>query len=47
MHCGKGILKTEVDYKRIFGQQKNDYGDYDIIYYAKEIKELFVIDGYS
>ena len=45
MHCGKGILKTEVDYKRIFGQQKNDYGDYDIIYYAKEIKELFVIEA--
>ncbi len=44
-HYGKGFLEIEVDYERIFGKQETNYGDYDIIYYAERINELFIIES--
>lgn len=34
-----------VDFKRIFGEKEDDYGDYDIVFYSSEIKELFLIEA--
>lgn len=34
-----------VNYKRIFGQQDIDYGDYDVIFYSANKKELFLIES--
>lgn len=34
-----------VNYKRIFGIQEVDYGDYDIVFYSAERKELFLIES--
>lgn len=34
-----------VDYQRIFGQKENNYGDYDIVFYVADKKELFLIES--
>ena len=34
-----------VNYKRIFGQQEIDYGDYDVVFYSYSTKELFLIES--
>ena len=34
-----------VDYKRIFGSQPIDYGDYDTIFYSKQEQELYLIES--
>lgn len=36
---------TDVEYDRIFGSRGIDYGDYDIVFYAKKQKELFLIES--
>lgn len=35
----------DVDYQRIFGKKDKNYGDYDIVFYSKEKKELFLIES--
>lgn len=35
----------DVDYQRIFGPKDKNYGDYDIVFYAAEKKELFLIES--
>ena len=34
-----------VDYQRIFGQKEKNYGDYDIVFYVADKKELFLIES--
>ena len=34
-----------VDYKRIFGSQPIDYGDYDIVFYSQKEQELYLIES--
>lgn len=41
----ENLCEIDVDYKRIFGQKDMDYGDYDVIFYAKDKKELFLIES--
>lgn len=45
VHYEKGFLQTEVEYKKIFGEMEINYGDYDVIYYVDETKELFLIES--
>lgn len=41
-----GIIDLKnVNYKRIFGEKEHDYGDYDIIFYVADKKELFLIES--
>lgn len=35
----------DVKYQRIFGEHDIDYGDYDVVYYSEEAKELFLIES--
>lgn len=35
----------DVDYKRIFGAKEKNYGDYDIVFYVADKKELFLIES--
>lgn len=35
----------DVRYDRIFGEKDIDYGDYDIVFYSAESKELFLIEA--
>ena len=44
-HYEKGFLQTEVEYKIIFGEMEINYGDYDVVYYVDETKELFLIES--
>ncbi|EXM40293.1 hypothetical protein RASY3_09460 [Ruminococcus albus SY3] len=44
-HYEKGFLQTEVEYKKIFGEMEINYGDYDVVYYVDETKELFLIES--
>ena len=37
--------EINVDYKRIFGAKDINYGDFDIVYYAPEVNELFLIEA--
>lgn len=37
--------KIDVKYNAIFGNQSIDYGDYDIVFYTKDTKELFLIEA--
>lgn len=34
-----------VDYQRIFGPKEKNYGDYDIVFYVADKKELFLIES--
>lgn len=36
---------VNVNYKRIFGTKEIDYGDYDIVFYTEETKELYLIES--
>ncbi len=36
---------TNVKYERIFGSKDIDYGDYDIVFFAKDKRELFLIES--
>lgn len=35
----------DVKYQRIFGEREVDYGDFDVVYYTEETKELFLIEA--
>lgn len=35
----------DVKYQRIFGEREVDYGDFDVVYYTGETKELFLIEA--
>lgn len=37
--------EIDVQYDRIFGTKAYNYGDYDLIFYSKEINELFLIEA--
>lgn len=44
-HYTAKIDLKDVKYQRIFGKHSVDYGDYDIVYYSEESKELFLIES--
>lgn len=35
----------DVDYDNIFGKKDENYGDYDIVFYSKDTKELYLIES--
>lgn len=37
--------EKDVKYQRIFGEREIDYGDFDVVYYTEETKELFLIEA--
>lgn len=44
-HYKADFDEIDVDYERIFGHKKINYGDYDLVFYSKESKELFLIEA--
>ena len=40
-HYTASVDEIDVRYDRIFGTKEYDYGDYDLIFYTPETKELF------
>lgn len=40
-HYKADFDEIDVRYDRIFGHKEIDYGDFDIVFYSKEINELF------
>ena len=44
-HFIPGFDEINVKYERIFGSKGYNYGDYDLVFYAKEINELFLIEA--
>ena len=44
-HFDSGFDEVDVKYDRIFGSKEYDYGDYDLVFYAKDINELFLIEA--
>lgn len=44
-HFKADFDKIDVRYDRIFGSKDIDYGDYDLIFYSDEVKELFLIEA--
>lgn len=44
-HYTPDIDLKDVDYDRIFGEKEENYGDYDIVFFNKEAKELFLIES--
>ena len=38
-HYDAGFDEIDVQYYRIFGERDYNYGDYDIVFYAKDAKE--------
>ena len=44
-HYTAGYDQIDVQYDRIFGKRSDNYGDYDLIFYAKEVNELFLIEA--
>ena len=41
----KALIKKNVDYKNIFGQQNKNYGDYDVLAFIAETQELYLIEA--
>lgn len=39
------IDEKDVNYDRIFGNKEIDYGDYDVVFYTSETKELYLIEA--
>lgn len=39
------IDEKDVKYDRIFGSKEIDYGDYDVVFYTSESKELYLIEA--
>lgn len=37
--------EIEVDYRRIFGDKPIGYGDFDLVFYNREVNELFLIEA--
>lgn len=44
-HYVPSIDEKDVKYDRIFGSKEIDYGDYDVVFYAPETKELYLIEA--
>lgn len=44
-HYKADFDEIDIRYDRIFGHKEIDYGDFDIVFYAKEINELFLIEA--
>lgn len=44
-HYTPGFDEIDVKYYRIFGEREYNYGDYDLVFYAPEKKELFLIEA--
>ncbi len=44
-HFIPGFDEIDVQYDRIFGPKECNYGDYDLIFYAKDENELFLIEA--
>lgn len=44
-HYTPTIDYKDVKYQRIFGERLIDYGDYDIVFYSENAKELFLIES--
>ncbi len=44
-HYSASVDLKDVKYQRIFGEHSIDYGDYDVVFYSKESKELFLIES--
>ncbi|MCM3362259.1 hypothetical protein [Niallia sp. MER TA 168] len=42
---GNSFCEIDVDYQRIYGPREINYGDFDLIFYNKEINELFLIEA--
>lgn len=39
------IDEKDVKYQRIFGERDINYGDFDVVYYSEQSKELFLIEA--
>lgn len=44
-HYEAKVDLKDVKYNRIFGDRDINYGDFDVVYYVEEIKELFLIEA--
>ncbi len=44
-HYVSKIDYKDVKYQRIFGERSINYGDYDIVYFCEDTKELFLIES--
>ena len=44
-HYKASVDEIDVRYDRIFGKKETDYGDFDLVFYAKDINELFLIEA--
>ena len=44
-HYIPSVDEKDVKYDRIFGTKEMDYGDYDVVFYAPQVKELFLIEA--
>lgn len=44
-HYDSGFDEIDVQYDRIFGLRDYNYGDYDLVFYAKDVNELFLIEA--
>ena len=44
-HYKASLDEIEASYDRIFGRRPVDYGDFDLVFYAKDVGELFLIEA--
>lgn len=44
-HYEAGFDEIDVQYYRIFGEKEYNYGDYNLVFYAKEEKGIFLIEA--
>lgn len=44
-HYTPSVDEKDVNYVRIFGSKEINYGDYDVVFYAPETKELYLIEA--
>lgn len=44
-HYIPSVDEKDVKYDRIFGNKGLDYGDYDVVFYAPKVKELYLIEA--
>lgn len=44
-HYNGDFDEIEVKYNRIFGERDINYGDFDLVFYTKDTKELFLIEA--
>jgi hypothetical protein len=44
-HYKSGFDEIDVDYERIFGKKDYNYGDFDLVFFAEDTNELFLIEA--